>query len=201
MAGSGEETDACSTSTIAAITELVFLETLVETADIILIPGGHPRQLMERAAELYHRGLAPWLLPSGGPNATIPGGLTEWEHLRSIGVELGVPESAFLLEDRARHTFESAESSWGAIVTAGIGVSRAIIVCKAFHARRAFMTYATVFPEHVTLTVSPIHDERDIRRVNWHTTPQGIAKVMSELEKIGRYFGPHIPALDARRAP
>ena len=47
MAGSGEETDGCSTSTVAAITEFVFLETLVGAADVILIPGGHPRQLME----------------------------------------------------------------------------------------------------------------------------------------------------------
>jgi len=48
------------------ITNFIFLETELNHADLILIPGGSHPQLMERAAELFHEGLAPLILPSGG---------------------------------------------------------------------------------------------------------------------------------------
>jgi uncharacterized SAM-binding protein YcdF (DUF218 family) len=175
--------------TIAAITGFIFLETPIASADIILIPGGHHPQLMERAAELYHRGLAPVLLPSGGANAHLPG-LTEWAYLTEIGVSLGVPRTAFLREDGARYTLENAELSWRAIVKAGLEIRSAILVCKAFHARRAHMTYSAAFPEHIQFMVCPIHDEREIRKDNWFTSEMGIHKVMGEVAKIGHYFGP-----------
>jgi uncharacterized SAM-binding protein YcdF (DUF218 family) len=175
---------------IAAITEFVFLETPVSSADVILIPGGSRPQLMERAAALYHRGLAPFILPSGGTNVHLSG-LNEWAHLKQVGVSLGIPEAAFLKEDEARHTFENAELSWQAIRQAALEVGAAILVCKAFHARRAHMAYSAAFPEHVLFMVSPVHDERDIRRDNWFTSELGIRKVMGEVEKIGRYFDLH----------
>ena len=100
---------------ITAITEFIFLETPISSADIILIPGSHRPQLMERAAELYHHGLAPIILPSGGANPHLPS-LTEWAYLKQVGISLGVPETAFLKEDEARHTFENAGLSWKAIV-------------------------------------------------------------------------------------
>ena len=174
---------------IAAISEFIFLETPISSADIILIPGGHPPQLMERAAELYHRRLAPVILPSGGDNPHLSG-LNEWAYLKEVGVSLGVPETAFLREDKARHTFENAELSWKAIVKAALEVRSAILVCKAFHARRAHITYSAAFPEHIRFMVSPIHDERDIRKDNWFASEVGIHKVMAEVEKIGRYFSP-----------
>lgn len=175
---------------IGAITEFVFLETPLSSADVILIPGGSHPQLMERAAELYHRGLAPIILPSGGANVHLPS-LTEWAYLRQVGISLGIPEEAFLKEDEARHTLENAELSWQAVRRAGLKVGAAILVCKAFHARRAHMAYSAAFPEYVLFMVSPVHDERDIRRDNWFTSERGIRKVMGEVEKIGRYFGSH----------
>lgn len=175
--------------TITAITEFIFLETPTSSADIILIPGSHRPQLMERAAELYHRGLAPVILPSGGTNPHLPG-LTEWAYLKEVGGSLGISEAAFLRENKARHTFENAELSWKTIANAALEIRTAILVCKASHARRAHMTYSAAFPEHIRFMVSPIHDERDIRKDNWFTSEIGIRTVMGEVEKIGRYFGP-----------
>ncbi len=45
------------------ITEFMFVETALEPADVILVPGGSHPQLMERAADLYHQGMAPYILP------------------------------------------------------------------------------------------------------------------------------------------
>lgn len=97
------------------ISDLVFVKTEIQTADIILVPGGSHPQLMEKAAELYKQGLAPLILPSGHFNPKMPEYSSEWEFLKSIGVKLGVPEEKILKEDKARHTFENAEFSWKVI--------------------------------------------------------------------------------------
>ena len=111
---------------------------------------------------------------------------------------MGVPEAAFLKEDEARHTFENAELSWKVIVKNVLEVRTAILVCKASHARRAHMTYSAAFPEHIRFMVSPIHDERDIRRDNWFKSEIGVRRVMGEVEQIGRYFGPQQKDKEAR---
>ncbi|MFC5471881.1 YdcF family protein, partial [Cohnella suwonensis] len=84
------------------ISDFMFFETALEQADVILVPGGSQPQLMERAAELYHRGFAPYILPSGG--STLKVTTTEWEYLRDIGIQLGVPSEAILKEDTATDT-------------------------------------------------------------------------------------------------
>lgn len=74
-----------------------------------MIPGGSHPQLMEKAAELFHQGLAPYILPSGGSTPNVK--TTEWEFLRDIGIALGVPENAILREDKATNTFENSRFS------------------------------------------------------------------------------------------
>jgi len=185
---------------LTCITNFVFYETALERADVILVPGGSKRQLMERAADLYHRGLARIILPSGGPNPKLsPDYVSEWEFLTDVGKSLGVPSSAMLREDRATNTLENARFSLRVLAEEGIQVDRAIIVCKNYHAMRAYLTYASVFPPEVEFRVSPVIDDRDIRRDNWFLDPEKVALVMGEVEKIGRYFPSEVPALAARR--
>lgn len=173
------------------ITEFIFVETPLEPADIILVPGGSVPELMEQAAALYHRGMAPYILPSGGANPKLQ--TTEWEFLRRIGMELSVPERAILREDRAKHTFQNAEYSRETLRRHGLRPNKAILCCKAFHARRALLSYRTVFPADVTFLVSPVIDKRNISRDTWFRDGKGIELVMREVEKIGAYFGRHIP--------
>lgn len=172
---------------IDTITGFVFYETPISRADIILIPGGSYPKLMEKAALLYHEGFASKVLPSGGANHQIVES-SEWAFLRRKGIELGIPEEAILKEDRAKYTIENAELSWQVIKSHGLHVNRAIIVCKAFHARRAYMAYRLVFPDQIEFMVAPVVDIRDIRKDNWFTSDEKIRKVMSEVEKIGKYF-------------
>jgi uncharacterized SAM-binding protein YcdF (DUF218 family) len=174
------------------ISELVFVKTDIQAADIILVPGGSHPQLMEKAAELYNQGLAPYILPSGHYNPKIPEYGSEWEFLKSIGVKLGVPEERILKEDKARHTFENAELSWKVIKDNNLPVKKAILVCKAYHSRRALLTYQTVFPKETEFFVAYVPDKRNIRKDNWFLEEEKIKIVMGEVEKIGSYFEPHI---------
>src|SRR5512144_2595848 len=93
------------------ISELVFVETDLERSDVIFIPGGSHPQLMEKAAGLYHQGLSPYILPSGGYNPSLTNYKSEWSFLRATGLEFNVPEYAILKEDQAGNTFENADFS------------------------------------------------------------------------------------------
>lgn len=170
-----------------AITDFIFLETRLQRADILMVPGGKARQLIEEAAGLFHAGYAPRVLPSGGRNAFL-GSVTEWEYLKSIGIELGIPETAILKEDRATNTYENALYSLRVLERRNVEIGSMIIVCKAFHARRAYLTYRSVFPEGVEIMVKPIVDDRNISRDNWFRDTAKCLKVLSEVEKIGRYL-------------
>lgn len=162
---------------VQAVTDFIFYSTPIDKADIIFVPGGHPRELMERAAKIYHAGYAKTILPSGGKNPYIPGNLSEWEFLKKVGIELGIPETAFFREDKASNTYENAQFSFNVLLAKGISVKRAIIVCKAFHARRSLLTYKKVFNSNTEFMVSPIHDERNIRFDNWFADPEKVKKV------------------------
>ena len=176
----------------SSITDFIFMEDDIEPADVILIPGGSHKQLVESAAKLYHDGFAPYILPSGGRNAKLPEYNSEWEFLYENAIELGVPEEAILKEDKASHTFENAQLSLDVIRKKGIDVRKVILVCKNFHARRAYLTYATILPSDIKIMVSPVVDRKDIRKNNWFLDKIKTHRVMSEVVKIGSYFEEHV---------
>lgn len=176
----------------SSITDFIFMEDQIEKADVILIPGGSHKQLIEHAAKLYHEGFAPYILPSGGSNDKLTNYSSEWEFLYKNALELGVPKEAILKEDKSSHTFENAEFSLSVLKENDIKVNKAILVCKNFHARSAYFTYATVFPSDIKIIVSPVIDGKDIRKDNWFLDKAKTHRVMSEVVKIGSYFEKHI---------
>jgi ADP-ribose pyrophosphatase YjhB (NUDIX family) len=153
------------------ISDFIFVEHEVGCADIILVPGGSAPELMHRASELYARGLAPYILPSGGPNPRLPGYASEWAFLKDVGTAASIPEQAILREDRATNTLENARYSWDVVTREGLNVSSAILVGKAHHSRRALLTYQAVFPIECQFMVSPIVDRRGITKENWFLDP------------------------------
>ncbi|MEO3944974.1 YdcF family protein [Gorillibacterium sp. CAU 1737] len=175
----------------ACITELIFVSTELSPADLILVPGGSHPQQMKRAAELYRQGFASYVLPSGGFNPKL--GETEWSYFRRIGVQGGIPEEAILREDQAANTFDNARYSWALIQEKKLKAERVILICKNQHARRALLTYQTVFPRTTEFQVCGVPDSRGIHRNSWYQDEAKIQAVMREVEKIGAYFGPHIP--------
>jgi uncharacterized SAM-binding protein YcdF (DUF218 family) len=183
-----------------SITNFIFVEDEPQKADVILIPGGMRPQLMQKATELYRQGFAPYILPSGGVGRNLAKRIeagdtewsSEWEFLKNIAVENGVPESAILKEDKSVHTFNNANLSWEVLQNNKIKVNKVILACKAYHSRRALMTYKTVFPKEIEFIVCPVIDDQNVRKDNWFLNEEKIKIVMQEVEKIGQYFGKHI---------
>lgn len=91
---------------------------------------------VERGVELYKRGHAPILLMTGG---TAPRGDIESEVMRSLAIELGVPEDAIRIETKSRNTIENARFAKQLLSEPGADTRRPeiILVTSPYHLGRA----------------------------------------------------------------
>ncbi len=178
------------------ISDFIFAESkILLPSDIILVPGSDCMELAIRAAELYNEGLAPTVLISGGYNPIIPDYASESEFLMSTAVSNGICSEAVILESEARNTFENAVLSWKIIEQRGLKPKRCLLVCKAYHSRRALLTYQARFPANMKFCISTVEDYKKINKLNWFQTDTGIKTVMTEVVKIGKYFNDEIKPL------
>lgn len=185
---------------ITDITDFIFVKDEPEKADVIFLPGSsHPEQ-PEYAAELYHKGFAKWLVPSGAisvksdkfpgvrAKADIYNGdyQSECEFFTDVLLKNGVPVSAIIGEDQSGHTRDNAFLSRKIIDERKMEIKKALIVCKAFHARRCLMLYQMAFPD-VEIKVCPVHCY-NITKDNWYQSESGIDRVLGELARCGGQF-------------
>lgn len=178
----------------------VFAEKKPHRSDIIFVPGNGYPQMAEQAADLYKKGYAPFVLPSGRYSIVdkkFSGVLaraecykgeyeTEWEFLRDVLIRNGVPEDGILREDKATFTYENAKYSRQVTDTMGLEVKHAILCCKTYHARRSLMYYQLLYPE-TEFFVVPV-DADGITKENWRTTEKGVEAVTGEIQRIIRQF-------------
>ena len=182
------------------ITNFIFIEDKPQKVDAIFLPGGsHPEQ-PEFAAELYHKGYAKWLIPSGGVSvkrdkwpgvrskADIYNGdyQSDCEFFTDVFVKNGVPADAIIGENKSGHTRDNAFLSRRVVDENELEIKTAIIVCKAFHARRCLMLYQMAFPD-TTFFVCPAVC-MGITKDNWYKSEQGINRVLGELARCGNQF-------------
>lgn len=172
----------------SAITDFIFMEDKLELSEVILVPGGSHIELVEKAVELYHMGLAKYILPSGGKNNKIEAYESEWQFFADNAIELGVPKEVILKENKASNTFENAIFSKKTLIENNISTNKLILVCKNFHARRAYLTYKSQFPVESKIFVAPVVDGKKIEKETWFIEEINRRKVLSEVEKIGIYF-------------
>lgn len=183
---------------IKDITEYIFLGDTLTKADVIFIPGCARPEHTEEAARLYHEGYAPLLIPSGkfakakGCFEGVQGKgkrygtkfSCEADFLEAVLLQNGVPQSAILKEREATYTLENAERTKKLLEDHHKEIHKAILCCKAYHARRSYLYYSMVFPE-VEIRIHPVPID-GIDRENWHRTALGRKRVLGELSRIGQ---------------
>ena len=185
------------------MTEFIFVEHQPEKADIIFVPGGNYPDSARYAAQLYKVGWAPYVMPSGKysivtgkfvlaeqmRDAELPKESvyeTEWDYLRGILMDNGVPSEAVLKENEATYTYENAIYSRKKLDEMGMIVKKAILCCQAFHARRCLLYYQEQFPD-TEFIVCPMVT-KGISKENWYQTEYGIQTVLGEIERCGAQF-------------
>lgn len=187
---------------IQEISDFIFVEDELEKADVIFVPGGSYPELPERAAVLWKEGYAPYVVPSGRFSVTCGRFMgvkskaeiyrddyaTECELYTDVLRRCGVDEKGILGEDKAEYTAQNARLSKALLDEKGIRPQKAILCCKAYHARRCLMYYQLSFPD-TQFMVAPVA-VGGLTKENWHRTQGGLRKVLGELARLGTQFTP-----------
>ena len=124
----------------------------VSDPQLILCGGSNDPDAARFAAELYHQGVAPFFLFSGGiahthDLAATGYGRAEALHFRDVARHEGVPDGRILIEVQARNTSENIVFSREVLRKRGFEVSRVLLSPKPFAARRALATAEQYWPE------------------------------------------------------
>ena len=128
-----------------------------EKADVIVGFGNFNTNIARRAAELYHQGLAPVVLFTGGLGRNTEGLLPEPEAVRfaRVAMECGVPEKAILLEPESTNTAENILFTRRLLEERGIPHERILGVHQPFMERRITAAMGVYWPEQAFRVTSP----------------------------------------------
>lgn len=127
--------------------------------DVAIVLGCPDPGLAPFAARLYHQGLFPLMVFTGGTSASTVGLFPEGEAVafRALAAEAGVPDEAMLLEPHATNTGANIQLSRQVLAGAGITPASVTLVTMPYMQRRAFATCRRQWPEvHVTCASQPI---------------------------------------------
>ncbi|WP_030252971.1 YdcF family protein [Streptomyces violens] len=121
----------------------------VRPTDAAIGLGSHDLGVAAFSAELYHAGLYTTLVFTGGNSPTTAARFPHGEavHYREHALELGVPDSAILLEPNAGNTGQNIALSREVLAAAGITPKSVLLVSKPYMERRSYATARKVWPE------------------------------------------------------
>ena len=129
----------------------------LEACDLIWALGSHDLRVADRVAELWHAGLAPLIVMSGGYGNFTEGVFKkpEAELFAERAMELGVPEEAILIESRSTNTGENVQFTRMLLDHHSIEVRKAIAVQKPYMERRTYATISKQWEEVEVMVTSP----------------------------------------------
>jgi uncharacterized SAM-binding protein YcdF (DUF218 family) len=138
------------------------------------------------AARLYHAGVAPLVVASGGSDPSTSA-TSEATAMAQLLQALGVPHTALRLEERSRNTRQNAQ--YTAQLLQPLGVQRVVLVTSALHMPRAVPLF-----EAQGLEVLPAATDHEARQrfnaLDWLPDTDaldGSARAMKEW--VGRWTG------------
>ena len=128
-----------------------------QKADCIVGLGNFNDNIARRAAELYHAGLAPKVLFTGGLGRNTVGLLqeTEAERFARVAMECGVPAEAIIKEDRSTNTAENILFTKKLLEALNLPHEHILGVHQPFMERRITAAMGVYWPELRFSVTSP----------------------------------------------
>ena len=173
-----------NTQLVKSITKLIFIESRLEKADLIIVAGSGSMKAPVKVGDLYRKRFAEKVIFTGGFNIKIK--RNESEFMRDIAVSKGVRLEDIFLEKRSANTKENATEALRLVNKYKLKHSKIILVALPFHVLRMKMTFVKVFPKSEILIASPKGEL--VGKNNWWKSRFGRLKVLEELVKIGSYY-------------
>ena len=128
--------------------------------DIILVLGSDDIRIAHYACDLYLKGIAPYILFSGGQNkftSKIYHELSEAESFAALARLKNISESAFGIETKSTNTQENLEFSFKKLTEENHLFNTVMLIQKPNMLRRVLATATHLFPsQKFTITTHPI---------------------------------------------
>ncbi|MFB6563658.1 MULTISPECIES: YdcF family protein [unclassified Streptomyces] len=124
--------------------------------DVAIGLGSHDLGVAAASADLYRAGLFPVLVFTGGNSPTTRARFPRGEavHFREHALDLGVPDSAILIEPSAANTGQNITFTRDLLAANGITPKTVLLVSKPYMERRSFATARKLWPEVEVLCAS-----------------------------------------------
>lgn len=160
----------------------------IRACDAAIGLGSHDLGVATFAADLFHDGMFPTIVFSGGNSPTtavrFPRG--EAVHYREHALQLGVPDHAILVEPRAGNTGENITLSRTILADHDIHPRSLLLISKPYMQRRAFVTCRKLWPEAaVTCASEPMKFGDYIQSIG--DTTLVIDMLVGDLQRIIEY--------------
>lgn len=142
---------------LQVIWDYLRLNQPLKKADCIVGFGNFNTDIARRAAELYHMGLAPKILFTGGLGRNTEGLLTEPEAVRfaKVAQEYGVAEENIILEDRSTNTKENIIFTREKLKALNLPHAHILGVHQPFMERRITAAMGVYWPDAEFRVTSP----------------------------------------------
>jgi uncharacterized SAM-binding protein YcdF (DUF218 family) len=184
-----DPTEAAPFPTTASLDDLaVVWAWLTGTADlrptdVLFCFGSFFFGVARRAAALYHLGVAPLVLVSGGAVGRIEPWETEADAYVDVLLESGVPRDRIVVEPLATNTGENVALGMAALEAHDVDVGSATLVAWPTSLRRCVATFARQFPD-VRVRTQPAF----VGLGPYESTPErAVETSLAELERLRAY--------------
>jgi uncharacterized SAM-binding protein YcdF (DUF218 family)/glycosyltransferase involved in cell wall biosynthesis len=142
--------------------------------------GGGAQERLARAVELYKEGYAPNVIFSSG----FVYSFHEAEVMRTLAIQLGVPASAIMLEEKASNTYENVR--FVDAILREHGWSHVLLVSSPYHMRRALLVWHRQAPE-ATIVPTPAQESQFYQHERGASLEQ-VRAILQEYVAIAAYW-------------
>lgn len=177
---------------LQVIWDYMGLHQMPTQADCIVGFGNFNDDIARRAAELYHQGMAPRLLFTGGLGRNTTGLFPEAEAERfaRVAMECGVPEEAIIKEVRSTNTAENIQFTRMMLEQLQIPHDHILGVHQPFMERRITAAMGVYWPEQNFSVTSPqvtIPAYLERAKSQGVTEEASIAVIVGDFQRIELY--------------
>jgi uncharacterized SAM-binding protein YcdF (DUF218 family) len=154
-------------------------EIPTDNADVIVVLSGATGARVREGVRLYHAGVAPKLLMTGGPFFET----SMADVMAKYAISLGVPSKNILQESSSLSTHTNAVGTLPLVQQ--LGAHRVMIVTSRFHTARSYKTFRDVFPADIELFIAGSED--GVNDGDWWHHGEMAETVLIELGKTLYY--------------
>ncbi|MBI4087189.1 YdcF family protein [Candidatus Kaiserbacteria bacterium] len=172
------------------IWDYMLMHHSLEKADAIFVLGSSDIRVAGYAAMLYLDGWAPLIIFSGNTGtrgkARELWGMSEAEKFASTARDMGVPETAMLLEKESTNTEQNITFTKKLLEEKSLHPKKLILVQKPYMERRTYATFIQQWPEMDFIVTSPPISFEDYPTAD-RTKEYVINMIVGDMQRIREY--------------